>query len=91
MDRIGEVSDRASEEQAAGTCFTAGSLARVGVRDRTWSLRMILMKSLQRLRGWWHLIGGGGVDWRWWDQTRECGDSLCGKFGFGEEGVGSNG
>ena len=38
VDRIGEVSDRASEGQVAGLCgtgFTAGSLARVEAKVRT--------------------------------------------------------
>ena len=37
VDKIGEVSDRVSEGQAAGvygTGFTAGSLAKLGARDR---------------------------------------------------------
>ena len=41
VDKIGEICDRASEGQAAGvygTGFTAGSLAKVGARDRTWVL-----------------------------------------------------
>ena len=41
VDGIGEVGDRASEGQAAGvfrTGFIVGSLARVGVRNRTWGL-----------------------------------------------------
>ena len=38
VDRIGEIDDRTSEGQVAavyGTCFTVGSLARVGTRGGT--------------------------------------------------------
>ena len=42
VDRICEIGDRASEGQAAGAGFTAGSLARKGARGGT---RLVLTRS----------------------------------------------
>ena len=49
-EEVDEIGDRATEEQVAwvyGTDFTAGSLARLQARDRTWGrgLRKVLTRS----------------------------------------------
>ena len=65
MNRIGEVGDKASEGQTDGMYgagFTAGSLARKGVRGETSGKgnKVSSDKKLTELVRWWKATEGGG-------------------------------
>ena len=83
VDRINEVGDRASEEQAAGVYgadFTAGSLAGKGTRGGTWGTgnKVSFDKELMEVRRMAEGDRGGGREQgcEWRDQIRGCGDFL---------------